>query len=66
MLRRPKPPARRPVGTASRLGEAVRPRVPILDVLLFGPREDCHRGPVACSVQDGDCLEDEVRSEEER
>eukprot|EP00969_Alexandrium_andersonii_P161331 7129791-Alexandrium_andersonii.AAC.1 len=64
MLRRPKPSARRPIGTARCLGEAVCPRMPVLDVALLGSREDCHRGPVARRrgpvarrVQDGDGLE---------
>eukprot|EP00969_Alexandrium_andersonii_P168824 7461214-Alexandrium_andersonii.AAC.1 len=66
MLRRPEPSARRPIGAARCLGEAVHPRVPVLNVELLGSREDCHCGPVACCVQNSNRLEDEVRSEEER
>eukprot|EP00969_Alexandrium_andersonii_P302253 13360748-Alexandrium_andersonii.AAC.1 len=66
MLRRPEPPARRPVGAAGCLGEAVRPGVPALDAVLLGSGEDDHGGPVAGRIGHRNGLEDEVRSEEER
>eukprot|EP00969_Alexandrium_andersonii_P093449 4127078-Alexandrium_andersonii.AAC.1 len=51
MLRRPEPPARRPVGAAGCLGQAVGPGVSALDVVLLGSREDDHGGPVSGRIE---------------
>eukprot|EP00969_Alexandrium_andersonii_P324055 14317915-Alexandrium_andersonii.AAC.1 len=63
MLRRTEASSGGSVSRPCRLGQSIRPRMAVLDVLLLGSREDRDHGSVASGIEDCDGLEDEVRGE---